>query len=114
MQPTLTSCLGHISCYALPMDEKRYHAVADATLMHCFDQLEDAFESGTIDELELQGGILTIRSLSARTYLLTKHVPSLQLWYASPSMKTPNAGNYRMIAFFMISCAANLQAKILR
>jgi CyaY protein len=68
------------------MDEKRYHAIADATLMHCFDQLEDAFEAGAIDELELQGGILTIRSLTGRTYLLTKHAPSLQLWYASPNL----------------------------
>mgnify|MGYP003386606638 CR=1 FL=1 len=68
------------------MDEKRYHAIADATLMHCFDQLEDAFESGMIDELELESGILTIRSARGRTYLLTKHAPSLQLWYASPNL----------------------------
>lgn len=66
------------------MDEKRYHAIADATLMHCFDQLEDAFEAGAIEELELQGGILTIRTLSGRTFLLSKHGPSFQLWYASP------------------------------
>jgi iron donor protein CyaY len=68
------------------MDEKRYHAIADATLMHCYDQLEDAFEAGAIDELELQGGILTIATVSGRTYLLTKHGPSLQLWYASPNL----------------------------
>ena len=66
------------------MDEKRYHAITDATLMHCYDQLEDAFEAGTIDELELQGGILTIRTVSERTYLVSKHAPSMQLWYASP------------------------------
>lgn len=66
------------------MDEKHYHAIADATLMHCFDQLDDAFESGGIDDLELQGGILTIRAQSGHTYLLTKHAPSLQLWLASP------------------------------
>lgn len=66
------------------MDEKRYHAVADATLMHIYDQLEDAFEAGTLDDLDLQGGILTIQAASGRIYLLTKHAPSLQLWYASP------------------------------
>ena len=66
------------------MDEKRYHAIADATLMHCYDQLEDAFEAGAIDELELQGGILTIQTMSARTYLVTKHSPSMELWLASP------------------------------
>jgi len=66
------------------MDEKRYHAIADATLMHCYDQLEDAFEAGVLDDLDLQGGILTITALGRRIYLLTKHAPSLQLWYASP------------------------------
>lgn len=66
------------------MDETRFHAIADATLEHCFDQLEDAFESGKIEELELQGGILTIQSGGGRTFLLSKHAPSRQLWLASP------------------------------
>jgi iron donor protein CyaY len=66
------------------MDDKRYQAAADATLMHCYDQLEDAFEDGRLDDLDVQGGILTINTLSGRTYLITKHAPSQQLWYASP------------------------------
>ncbi|MFZ4541788.1 MAG: frataxin family protein [Rickettsiales bacterium] len=68
------------------MNEKRYHAIADATLMHCFDRLDDAFEAGALDELELEQGILTIKSTGGRIYLLTKHAPSLQLWYASPNL----------------------------
>jgi iron donor protein CyaY len=75
-----------MACYALHMDEKRYHAIADATLMHCYDQLEDAYEAGTLDDLDLQGGILTIATVGGRTYLLTKHGPSHQLWYASPNL----------------------------
>jgi iron donor protein CyaY len=66
------------------MDEKRYHAAADDTLMHCYDQLEAAFEEGALDDLDMQGGILTIKALSGRIYLLSKHAPSQQLWYASP------------------------------
>ena len=66
------------------MDEKRYHMIADATLEHCFDQLEDAFDAGSLDELELEGGILTIKSMTDRTFLVTKHAPSGQLWLASP------------------------------
>ena len=65
------------------MDEKHYHALADATLAHCFDRLDAAFECGTIDALDLEGGILTIIMPSGRTYLLSKHAPSRQLWYAS-------------------------------
>jgi len=66
------------------MDETRFHAIADATLAHCFDQLEDAFEAGEIEELELQGGILTIVTGTGRTFLVSKHSPSRQLWLASP------------------------------
>ena len=66
------------------MDEKRYHTLADATLARLFDQLDAAYESGALDELELEGGILTILAPSRRTYLLTKHAPTQQLWYASP------------------------------
>ncbi len=66
------------------MEETRFHAIADATLMHCFDQLEDAYEAGAIEELELQGGILTVVTVSKKTFLLSKHGPSRQLWLASP------------------------------
>ena len=68
------------------MDEKHYHTIADATLMHCYDQLDDAFEDGKLDDLDMQGGILTIKAASGRTYLLSKHGPSKQIWYASPTL----------------------------
>lgn len=66
------------------MDEKHYHAIADATLMHCFDQLDDAYEKGTLDELELESGVLTIKTMTGRSFVLSKHGPSMQLWFASP------------------------------
>lgn len=66
------------------MDETHFHAVADATLMHCFDQLERAYEAGTLDELELADGILTLVTPQQKTFLLSKHGPSRQLWLASP------------------------------
>ena len=66
------------------MDETLYHTIADATLMHCFDQLEQAYDNGAIDELELDGGILTVVTPERKTFLLSKHGPSRQLWLASP------------------------------
>ncbi len=66
------------------MDETRYHAITDATLMHCFDQLDDAFEAGALEDLDLTGGVLTIMAESGRVYLMSKHAPSQQLWLASP------------------------------
>jgi iron donor protein CyaY len=68
------------------MDEKHYHAAADATLTRCFDALDEAYASGKLDEVELQGGILTLCSPSGRTYVLSKHAPTQQLWYASPNL----------------------------
>lgn len=65
-------------------DETRFHALADATLLHLFDQLEDAFERGDFEELDLNGGILTIETMAGATFILSKHAPSMQLWLASP------------------------------
>lgn len=52
--------------------------------MHCFDQLEYAFENGKLEDLDLHGGILSIFSPGGSTYILSKHSPSRQLWLASP------------------------------
>lgn len=66
------------------MDETLYHTIADATLMHCYDQLDDAFECGAIDDIELQNGILSILTASGVTLIVSKHTPSRQIWLASP------------------------------
>ncbi|MEJ0009769.1 MAG: iron donor protein CyaY [Alphaproteobacteria bacterium] len=66
------------------LDETRFHLIADATLMHCHDQLEDAFERGELDELELENGILTMVTQAGQTFVLNKHAPTQQLWLASP------------------------------
>lgn len=67
------------------MDITLYHDRANATLAACAAALEPAFEDGTLDELDLQGDILTIiPARSGRTYLLTKHAASQQVWLASP------------------------------
>jgi iron donor protein CyaY len=66
------------------MDDTTYHATADATLAHLSEALEAAYDTGSIEELELQGGILTIRLPGGRVYLVSKHAPTQQLWLASP------------------------------
>lgn len=66
------------------LDETHFHAMANATLMHCYDQLEDAFERGEIEELDLEEGILTIEVADGKKFILSKHTASRQLWLASP------------------------------
>ncbi len=68
------------------MDEKHYHRLADMTLTECFDKLDAAYENGALEELELEGGILTITTPTRRTYVISKHAPTRQIWYASPTL----------------------------
>ena len=65
------------------MDETQFHSLADSTLQTYFEQLEPAYERGALDELELEGGILTLIA-QGKTLLLNKHTASRQLWLASP------------------------------
>ena len=64
--------------------ETEFHRYADATLSALFDQLESAYESGSIDDLELQGGVLTIKTSQGVTFVVSKHAASGQIWLASP------------------------------
>lgn len=66
------------------LSEAHFHAIADATLLHLFDRLEDAFERGDFEELDLNNGILTIETMTGKTFIVSKHAPSCQLWLASP------------------------------
>ena len=84
MESFVLLATGALPAMQCSMDEKRYHVRADTMLMHCFDQCEAAFEAGALDDLELQGGILTIQVRPGYVYVVSKHAPSLQLWLASP------------------------------
>ena len=68
------------------LDESRFHALANATLMHINDQLEQAYDEGSLEELDFDegGGILTIITPDEVTFVVSKHAPSGQIWLASP------------------------------
>lgn len=66
------------------MDETSYHILADAALADWYDRLDAAFEAGSLEDLELTGGVLSIHTASGKTYILSKHTASRQLWLASP------------------------------
>lgn len=65
-------------------DESQFHAIADTTLSHFYDQLEAAFVAGAIEELELNSGMLTIETADGKSLIVSKHAPTFQLWLASP------------------------------
>lgn len=64
--------------------ETEFHRYADATLSALFDQLESAYESGSLEDLELQDGVLTITTEGGKIFVVSKHAASGQIWLASP------------------------------
>lgn len=67
------------------MNEQKFHAIAEATLMHIFDRLEDAFERGDFEELDFEeDGVLKIETNDGKVFIISKHTPSCQMWLASP------------------------------
>lgn len=61
-----------------------FHVRADATLNHWLEALDAAYERGDVEDIELQQGVLTITTHTGRSFVLSKHAPSGQLWLASP------------------------------
>lgn len=66
------------------MNDTEFHTRALAALSHMADRLEAAYESGALDELSLEPGVLTIRTADGQTFVISKHAPSQQIWLASP------------------------------
>jgi len=67
----------------MALDDKRFAALADATLERLMAAIEEA--CGDRAEVELDGGALSIALEDGGKYLLNKHAPMRQLWLASPT-----------------------------
>ena len=65
------------------MNETEFHHLAHIQLSTVFDILEDADRQGLLD-VEYEGGIMTIGLPDGRQCVLSKHVPSCELWLSSP------------------------------
>ncbi len=68
------------------MDPTTNHILATATHTRNAEALEPAYESGAIDELELESSTLTITPEGGRTLVVSKHAPTQQIWLASPRL----------------------------
>jgi len=68
------------------LDDNHFHAIANATLMHFNDQLEQAYDQEDLEELDYDegSGILIISTPKGHTFMLNKHAPMRQLWLSSP------------------------------
>jgi len=64
------------------LDDATFHRVASATLTTFSDKIEDADADGHM-ECELNEGVLSIKNNAGKTWIVSKHAPSKQLWLAS-------------------------------
>ena len=65
------------------MNDSEFHHLADATLITISDTLEEPDQNGTL-EIEYSGGLVTIQLVNSKQWIVSKHVPTRQLWLSSP------------------------------
>jgi CyaY protein len=65
------------------MNETEFHRLADATLNALFATMEEADNSGAL-EVEYLEGIMTLEFDSGKQIIISKHMPSRQIWVSSP------------------------------
>ncbi|KAK9462055.1 frataxin, mitochondrial precursor, partial [Lipomyces oligophaga] len=81
-EPASTSKEGKLEPDEISIEE--YHRLADDTLEHIFDHLEELGETyGQIDS-ELSQGVLTLILPPNGTYVINKQPPNKQIWLSSP------------------------------
>ncbi len=65
------------------MEETDFHILADAVLGAIEQDLEDADQDGYL-EVDRVGGVLTLSLPDGKQFVISKHVPTRQLWVSSP------------------------------
>lgn len=66
------------------LSDSQFYTLGRDTLTRLHDALEPAYDAGTLDELELEAGLLTIVTKAGQSFIVSAHAPSHQIWLASP------------------------------
>lgn len=64
--------------------DSEFPTLAHRTLDQLRERYEPAFENEELDELELQNGVLTFATSTGKTFIVSAHAPSREIWLASP------------------------------
>ncbi|MBM3534924.1 MAG: iron donor protein CyaY [Alphaproteobacteria bacterium] len=67
----------------MSLDEPSFVRLADETLKYLLATIEDALADDL--DIDLEGGILTIRLEAGGIYVINKQAPNRQIWLASPA-----------------------------
>lgn len=67
----------------MPSDSQ-FQQRAHRTLTQLADRYETAYENAELQELELEPGLLTFVTTTGRTFIVSAHAASGEMWLASP------------------------------
>jgi frataxin len=65
------------------MDDSSFEKLANATLKGLMAAIEDALPDA-IEDIDLQGSVLTIELAAGGTYVVNKHAANQEIWLSSP------------------------------
>lgn len=65
------------------MDEAEFDRLATLTLKRLLVAIEDGMEDD-LDDIDLQGSVLTIKLEDGGTYVINKHAANQEIWLSSP------------------------------
>lgn len=68
---------------AMSLDEPTFERLANETLKYLLGAIEDALADHL--DIDLEGGILTIRLETGGIYVINRQGPNRQIWLASPA-----------------------------
>ena len=66
----------------MTLDETRFATLADATLRHLIEAIDEAGAESL--DTDLRDGILTVDLDSGGHYVVNKHAPNREIWVSSP------------------------------
>lgn len=73
----------HMEKEPMTQDHTLFESAVDTVLNHIVDQLE-AHHEAFFEEIDLHQGILTLKLMNGKTFVMNRHGASGQMWYASP------------------------------
>ena len=66
------------------MTETLFHLRANDAIAQLADALEEAYESGALDDMTQSDSVLTVTTEGGVVFVVSKHAPTQQIWLASP------------------------------
>ena len=74
---------GDVGAGESDLDETQFHAQAEK-ILNCLADTLEAAELDSIDDIGFEDGVLSVKLSDNSAFVINKHAPTKQIWYASP------------------------------